>query len=140
VLSGESDWRAVTGQDEASPAHILPSAQADPTAVNLLSGEAMEVLMTELRRHYDLIILDCPPVWAVAESRQLAALSDGVVLVSRWNRTPIRGLASTMRHLAPSGAHIVGVVVNAVDPNVIRRAGYVDSGFGGYADAHYYSN
>jgi succinoglycan biosynthesis transport protein ExoP len=93
-----------------------------------------------LRANYDLVVLDCPPVWAVADTRVLASLADGVVLVGRWNKTSVAALASAVRHLQPSAARIVGVVVNGVDTNLVRRAGYTDAGFGAYADASYYAN
>jgi len=135
VLSGQTDWRTVTGVDEASPAHILPSAPGEFASADVLSGEAMDALLDELRGHYDLIILDCPPVWAVADTRLLAAKGDGVVLVSRWNKTSIRALSAAIRHLAPSGARLLGVIVNGVDGEVARWAGYNEYEFASYAAA-----
>jgi succinoglycan biosynthesis transport protein ExoP len=140
VLAGTTDWRSVTGEDEASGAHILPSAPGAFSSADLLAGDAMKTLLAELRANYDLVVLDCPPVWAVADTRVLASLADGVVLVGRWNKTSVAALASAVRHLQPSAARIVGVVVNGVDTNLVRRAGYTDAGFGAYADASYYAN
>ncbi|MGD9968170.1 MAG: GumC family protein [Hyphomonadaceae bacterium] len=140
VLARSVDWRSVTGEDEASGAHILPSAPGAFASADLLASEAMTSLLEELRANYDLVVLDCPPVWAVADTRVLASLADGVVLVGRWNKTSVSALASAVRHLQPSAARIVGVVVNGVDANMVRRAGYTDAGFGAYADASYYMN
>ncbi|HJS79311.1 MAG TPA: hypothetical protein VJ748_01705, partial [Vitreimonas sp.] len=83
----------------------------------------------------DLVILDCPPVGAVADTRLLAAKADGVVLVSRWNKTSVREVSTAIRHLAPSGARLLGVVVNGVDGDVARWAGYGEYEFKSYAAA-----
>ena len=135
VLSGEASWRSVAGTDDMTPAHILPSAPGEFASADMLSGGAMDELLDELREHYDLVILDCPPVGAVADTRLLAAKCDGVVLVSRWNKTSVREVSSAIRHLAPSGARLLGVVVNGVDGDVARWAGYGEYEFNAYAAA-----
>lgn len=135
VLAGQSDWRTVAGIDDVTSAHILPSAPGEFASADMLSGEAMDRLLDEMRQHYDLVILDCPPVGAVADTRLLAAQADGVVLVSRWNRTSVREVCAAIRHLAPSGARLLGVVVNGVDGDVARWAGYGEYEFTPYAAA-----
>jgi capsular exopolysaccharide synthesis family protein len=135
VLAGQADWRSVAGIDDVTPAHILPSAPGEFESADMLSGGAMDDLLDEMRQHYDLVILDCPPVGVVADTRLLAAMADGVVLVSRWNKTPVREVSSAIRHLAPSGARLLGVVVNGVDGDVARWAGYGEYEFNAYAAA-----
>jgi succinoglycan biosynthesis transport protein ExoP len=135
VLSGQADWQGVAGVDDVTPAHILPSAPGEFASADMLSGGAMDELLDEMREHYDLVILDCPPVGAVADTRLLAAKADGVVLVSRWNKTSVREVSTAIRHLAPSGARLLGVVVNGVDGDVARWAGYGEYEFKSYAAA-----
>jgi Mrp family chromosome partitioning ATPase len=72
----------------------------------------MRALLVELAQHYDLIILDTPPVLATADAGILASLSDGVLLVVRAGQTD-RGAAQRAQvQLAHVGARIIGTVLN----------------------------
>jgi len=65
-----------------------------------------------MKKNYDLIILDCPPVNAVTDALALSNLADEVVIVSAYKKTPVDLLISTKKLLENSGAKIAGVVVN----------------------------
>jgi capsular exopolysaccharide synthesis family protein len=89
---------------------FMPAGQSQQKASGLLSSTTMAELVTELREHYPLIVLDSPPAAALADAPILASLSDGFVLVSRigvTKRADLRAAASKLQH---SGAPIVGVV------------------------------
>ena len=47
----------------------------------------MRQLLAELREHFDLILLDAPPVEAMTEARIAASLSDATLLCVRWRST-----------------------------------------------------
>src|SRR5262249_37188060 len=76
VLNGRRTWTSVVRRDEASGAHILPSRPGDFLTKDVLGSEAMTRLLAELTDAYDMVLLDCAPVLAVAETRALARLSD----------------------------------------------------------------
>ncbi len=140
VLRGECAWRDVAGVDDVSSAHVIPASASDEPMAELIESGAFARLLAELRETYELVIIDCPPVWALADARVLAAQADGVLLVGRWNKNSIGALAGALRHLEPSGAHVLGLVINGVDPDVVRRGGYLDAGYGAYANNAYYVN
>jgi len=89
---------------------FLPAGHSQQKPLSLLSSSKMSDLVTELRKHYKLIVLDSPPTAALADAPILASLSDGFVLVSRigvTKRADLRAASSKLHH---SGAPIVGVV------------------------------
>lgn len=139
VLAGEVDWRKVTGRDESTTIHILPAASTTFTPRDTFGSKAMENLLAELRANYDLVILDCPPVWAVAETRVIASKADATVLVARWGKTAMRAIANSVQHLTRADAHVIGVVVNCVDLKIAGRSGYSDPGYYAYASQKYYA-
>jgi len=80
-------------------------------AVNqMLSGSVLRTMLQHLRHEYDLIILDLPPVLAVADALTLAPMADGVVLVVDFHRTPRKAFADAVKMLQRNGAHIAGTV------------------------------
>lgn len=118
VLSGETTWRQAIYLDEASGMCVLPVSGSGFTPKEIFGAEDMSRLIGELRGSFDLIVLDCAPVLAVAETRVAAAKADAVVLVSRWQKTPMRAVRAALQQLHDAGANIRGVALNAVDRRV----------------------
>ena len=118
VLSGEVTWRQAIYLDEASGMCVLPVSGSGFTPKEIFGAEDMSRLIAELRGSFDLIVLDCAPVLAVAETRVAAAKADAVVLVSRWQKTPMRAVRAALQQLHDAGANIRGVALNGLDRRV----------------------
>ena len=56
--------------------------------------------MKELRRHYDIIVLDCPPVLGLSDAQVMTRYSDANVVVVSSNETPIELLEKTKKALS----------------------------------------
>jgi Mrp family chromosome partitioning ATPase len=65
----------------------------------------------------DFVIIDSPPVLAVADASVLAPLADGVIIVSDPTRSSRGALLQAKAQLENVGASVVGGVYNNVDPN-----------------------
>lgn len=118
VLSGEASWRQAVYLDEATGMNVLPVSGSGFTPKEIFGAEDMSRLIAELRGSFDLIVLDCAPVLAVAETRVAASKADCVVLVSRWQKTPMRAVRAALQQLHDAGANIRGVALNGVDRRV----------------------
>lgn len=118
VLSGEVTWRQAIYLDEASGMCVLPVSGSGFTPKEIFGAEDMSRLIAELRGSFDLIVLDCAPVLAVAETRVAAAKADAVVLVSRWQKTPMRAVRAALQQLHDAGANIRGVALNGLNRRV----------------------
>ena len=81
----------------------------------------MAIILERLAARFEFIIIDSPPVLAVTDAAILSGLVDGVLLVAASGATPRAGLVRTRRILEASGARILGMAVNKLDP---RRPGY----------------
>jgi len=136
VLSGRSRWRDVIGRDEDSKAHILPLSTLATPLDDLIGSQAMRRLLAELREAYDLVILDCPPVLAVAETRALARMADMTMVVGRRGRTSARALSNAIQQIRVAGAQVGGVALNGVDPKAPGRTSYSDALYFEEAKAH----
>lgn len=78
-------------------------------------------LMPKLRRHYDLILLDAPPVLVFNDACRFGSLADGVLIVVRWGQSKGNELRETHDRLKRSDSKILGTVFNDVDPREQRR-------------------
>jgi tyrosine-protein kinase Etk/Wzc len=90
----------------------------------LLSGVRMRVLLQELAKSFDLVILDTPPVLATADAGILAALADGVLLVVRAGQTDRIAAKRAHQQLVNVGARVVGTVLNDPGGEVSQYGDY----------------
>lgn len=116
-LQSQTAPREAIVNDRATGLNFLAAYGAGPSrmsAPELLSSRRMAEVFSELRREFDVIIVDAPPVMPVVDARILAEHADQAVLVSRWRRAPNALVRRAGELLALSGATMTGVVVNDV--------------------------
>jgi polysaccharide biosynthesis transport protein len=94
---------------------ILPIISRGNDGDRLTDKGAIQAIIAQLKEGFDMVILDCPPLLAVAEAREIAALADGVILAARWRRTPDDAIRAAARLLPAKLANFVGVVLTRVD-------------------------
>ena len=135
VLAGEAPWRSAIVRDPNSDAHVLPVATSGFTPRDVFGSDAMEGLVSELRAHYDLVILDCAPILAVAETRVLVKHADTVVIVARAGRSAVGAVRTAISQTEGAGGKVLGVALNCVEPH---WQSYADSLYF-YQSKSYYS-
>lgn len=116
VLAGEAPWEAAIVRDPLSEAHVLPVAASGFTPRDVFGTEAMSKLIDDLRANYDLVILDCAPILAVAETRVVVAKADTTVLIARAGRTPIGAMRAAAQQTEAANGHVLGIALNYVVP------------------------
>jgi capsular exopolysaccharide synthesis family protein len=117
VLAGEAPWRSAIVRDPNSDAHVLPVATSGFTPRDVFGSDAMSRLVSELRAHYDLVILDCAPILAVAETRVLVKHADSVVIVARAGRSHLGAVRTAIAQTETAGGKVLGVALNCVLPH-----------------------
>jgi tyrosine-protein kinase Etk/Wzc len=103
---------------------LLPCGALPTNASNLLSGVRMRVLLQELAKNFDLVILDTPPVLATADAGILASLADGVLLVVRAGQTDKVAAKRAHQQLVNVKARVVGTVLNDPGGEVSQYGDY----------------
>lgn len=94
---------------------ILTSGKIPPNPSEMLSSKAMTTLLDALKKNFDYIILDTPPVQAVTDSQILATKADGAILVVRAERTKKDSVQNAISLLKKVNANIIGTVLNGLD-------------------------
>jgi len=97
---------------------LLAGCLARTDAGELICSEAMRHLLGELRRQFQFVVIDSPPVLPYADGRALASLADGVIFVGRSGVTTREAIKRSLELLEQAGsAPVLAVVLNAVDFN-----------------------
>jgi Mrp family chromosome partitioning ATPase len=114
---------------------VIGIAGAFGDAERLNGKGKFESLIAELREHYDLILLDLPPVLPIAEARELTALADNVVFVAKWRQSHDEAVRAGLKLLPMGSISHIGVALNAVD---MRKRMQVDGAEAFYRQYHKY--
>lgn len=104
--------------------NILTSGSTPAIPAELLSSQEMAQLLQNLRGKYDIILIDAPPVLAVADVTIMADKADGVILVYRVGKTARSVLLRTKTQLLEAGAKVQGIVLNNISPTIEMHYGY----------------
>ena len=126
VLEGKAKIGEVIIHDPRTSALILPWGRA-PGAKEMMATSIFDEALAALRERFDYVVLDTPPVLAVADSRLIAAKADVALMVTEWNKTPSRAAAAAVELLRSAGVNLVGVALNKVDVRLHAQYGYGDT-------------
>jgi polysaccharide biosynthesis transport protein len=102
-----------------SPDHLLHSAY--------LSG-----LLERLRREFDVILIDTPPILDMPDARLFARVADGVIFVARSRRTTLEAACSALQRLSLDKTRLLGIVLNDWNTRESSRGYYGMYGYDGY--------
>ncbi|MBC8243796.1 MAG: polysaccharide biosynthesis tyrosine autokinase [Verrucomicrobia bacterium] len=81
----------------------------------LAGSQRMRDFIEEVRNKYDKIMFDCPPVSAVSDPLMIAAATDGIIFVSKFNKIRREHARKTVQRIQDAGINIVGVCINDLD-------------------------
>lgn len=116
-LAGEADWRALVRPGVLVGLDVLPSGSPPENPAELLSSGRMGELTSEAEADYDFVILDSPALHiSAADTRILAPLVDGVVVVVRSGTTP----RDLLRRVLKQAPNLIGVVLNDLHARHLR--------------------
>lgn len=100
---------------------VILAGEGGGDAHELLSSERMDDLLAVARDHYDLIVLDTPPLLPTADAISLARHADATLLVVRWETTPRAAVQDAVRLLREGDARLLGAVLTGVDLRTSAR-------------------
>jgi len=91
---------------------LLSSGSLAADSPNLLSSERLKARVLELRKEFDFVIVDAPPLTRYPDAIALGQVSDGIVLILEANSTRREAALAAMEGLRSSGIKIIGAVLN----------------------------
>jgi capsular exopolysaccharide synthesis family protein len=101
---------------------LITSGPIPLKPIELLTSEEMDRLIAFLKRSFDYILFDTPPLLAVSDAIAMGPMIDGVILVVRGGQTPIPALKQAQQRLETHKLKCLGVIINGV--NLVEQDGY----------------
>lgn len=129
VALGRAPLRQAIVADPTISLSLLPAPQGEHTlaASEFMFSSAVGVILDELRHHFDMIVIDAPPLIPLVDSAALGEYADGIVLTVGWDRTPEEAVIRALEQLSPLRERLLGSVLTRVD---LKRMRHYDSYYG----------
>ena len=137
-LIGQKTIEDVTQVTHIPFLDLITSGPIPPNPSELLMGESMEELIEDLKKKYDYIILDTPPIGLVADALELAKFCDATLYVSRQGFTKKEMLSVVNEKYKRGELNNVSVVFNGFQNK--SKYGYGNGygyGYGVYGEAYH---
>jgi capsular exopolysaccharide synthesis family protein len=109
---------------EVADLTVVGSREPDHSPTQLLGQQPFARMLMQLRKRYDRIVIDSPPVNAVGDALHLGPLVDRVLLVTRANHSELPSIQEATRVLGDVRARMAGIVLNGMSPRELDRYGY----------------
>jgi capsular exopolysaccharide synthesis family protein len=114
---------------------LLPSGGKTRAATEMLEQKEFDLVHSELRKEFDVIIVDSPPIGLFPDSLAIARKVDEVLFVTRYGKVSRKIAKSLVENLEETGVNVLGVVLNDLPQK--KTPGYYYSGYYGYGYFRY---
>lgn len=123
VALGRASLQEAIIADRTVPLSVLPAPKSDEgiTSSELVFSNAIGIMLSELRNHYDMIVIDAPPLIPLVDSAALGEYVDGIVMTVGWDRTLEEIVVRALDQLSPLRERLLGTVLTRVDMKRMRH-------------------
>lgn len=128
-LTGNAKLDEVRIQSQVPNLSFITSGTIPPNPAEMLDSQEMRNFLKKMRDEYDLVIIDSPPIIAVADSEILTSMVDGTILIVSADTTEIELMERSVELIKRENTQFLGTVLN----NFSYKSGY-----GSYYKYYYY--
>lgn len=113
-LSGQAELDQIICSTNVEGLDIAFAGRTTPNPTQLLGNKYFEQLLKYGKEHYDVVLIDTPPLGSVIDTAVIAPKCDGVVLVVEANKCSYRFVEDVKKQLDLTECRLLGVVLNKV--------------------------
>jgi capsular exopolysaccharide synthesis family protein len=122
---------------EGTGLQVLLSGKVPPNPSELLGSHRFEELIALLRKQFEYVIIDCPPLLPVTDAAIVAAKADGAILVLHAGVTKKPHFIGSQDAVKAVGSIILGVVLNKIPESTLEYEYGYRYGYPRYYGANY---
>ena len=114
---------------------VLPSGPIPPNPAELLNSKKMRKMIEEVKKAFDVVLFDTPPILAVVDSLIISSLVDTTILVINADKLTRKPFLNAVKEVKRARGKIIGVVFNGLKA---RKGDYFYMDYYGYYRNQYY--
>ncbi len=126
ALVGDSTPTPLPGSSDDGALVVLHRGSGSGLSVDVFASSRLASALEQARKHFDVILVEGPPVMLVADALVLGRMADNVVHVAKWADTRRRSVRAALRRMQDHGVVVDGVVLSRVDVRRHARLGLAD--------------
>ncbi|WP_413728001.1 polysaccharide biosynthesis tyrosine autokinase [Sodalis sp. RH19] len=137
ILSGlAANGDGLQSIENVETLRILTRGQVPPNPSELLMGKRLAELLAWAETHFDIIVIDTPPILAVTDGAIIGSLCGTSLLVAKFEDNTVKQVQASLKRFEQNGIMIKGVILNVV---MKRAASYYGNESYGYYEYDYQS-
>jgi len=121
-LSSDIDASEIVRATDIPNLHLITSGPLPTNPIELVTSDRMDILVAYLKRNFDFVLFDTPPVLAVSDALAMGPLADAIILVVRGGQTPIPAIKQAKQKLDAHKLKCLGIILNSV--SLVEQEGY----------------
>ncbi|NMP16494.1 polysaccharide biosynthesis tyrosine autokinase [Thalassotalea sp. Y01] len=94
---------------------FITRGEIPPNPSELLMGERFTKLIEHAQSHYDLVIIDTPPILAVTDAAIIGNQAGTSLMLARYDQSPLKEIITAANRFDLNGVEIKGIIFNAVE-------------------------
>jgi capsular exopolysaccharide synthesis family protein len=120
-------------QSKVEGLDMIPSGKLPPGAIAMLNSRRMAELIVDVKKRYDVVLVDAPPILGVSDSSVIVRAVDLTALVIQHRRFPRAMLLRVKNAVLNAGGNLLGAILNNVDIRLDQYYQY-QTNYYGYHD------
>lgn len=135
ILLGELEPMEAVQETGVPNLSMITAGRIRRGTLGIMNGPRIRALLDKLKPHYDVILMDSPPILGVTDAAILSSEADGVLLVVQYRKYPKLISLRAKRMVENAGGTLMGAVLNNI--NIMRDDYYY---YYHYTTKKYYGN
>ncbi|RNF39507.1 CpsD/CapB family tyrosine-protein kinase [Planococcus salinus] len=112
VLTRQSNLETAIRATKVVGLDLLTCGSLPPNPAELLGSKSMDTLIEQMKKAYDIVIFDAPPMLAVTDAQLLANKCDGAILIVNSGKTDKKEVVKAKETIVKSNCRLIGAVLN----------------------------
>ena len=114
-IQHKAELEAIIKPTKLENLSFIPSGKLPQDDAGILNSPRMGSLISQLKKQYDIVFLDSPPILGVSDASMLVSEVDNTIMVVQHRRFPRGMLQRVKQTVTHVGGNLIGVVLNNVD-------------------------
>jgi succinoglycan biosynthesis transport protein ExoP len=124
MMVGPLSLQSVMSMPGLDNLHLITAGGIPPNPSELLNSPRFAELIAEVRKEFDYVIVDCPPILPVTDAAVVGRQVDWSVLIYQVGKVPRNALRRARTHLQNVGGHVLGIAMNDVRAEISGYSPY----------------